>query len=197
MHLYRPGYILSGIIFLIAAYASYEYFKFSTTVTVIIAFISISNLYYAFSNPKDDLPKNKFPPGHLFIKSLQQYNADSKQASIDWKQASENTIICPKCNTEEKLFDLLNKKNPKIMIYNEGKPRVRVADGLHIYPMICFNCRTFSEYASDVNNESGKAVEGKEYFKNKKISQKNKIEALNYAKSLNNEILIDKINKLK
>ena len=63
--------------------------------------------------------------------------------------------------------------------------------------MICFNCRTFSEYASDVNNESGKAVEGKEYFKNKKISQKNKIEALNYAKSLNNEILIDKINKLK
>ena len=68
MHLYRPGYIVSGIIFLIAAYASYEYFKFSTTVTVIIVFISISNLYYAFTDPKEDLPKSKFPPGYLFLK---------------------------------------------------------------------------------------------------------------------------------
>jgi len=73
MHLYRPGYILSGIIFLIAAYASYEYFKFSTTVTVIIVFISISNLYYAFSDPKEDLPESKFPPGYLFFKASKQF----------------------------------------------------------------------------------------------------------------------------
>ena len=63
--------------------------------------------------------------------------------------------------------------------------------------MICFNCKTMSEYASDPNNQSGKAIEGIEYFKTKKISQKEKSEALNYAKSLNNKILIDKIKKLK
>ena len=95
------------------------------------------------------------------------------------------------------MFNLFNKKNPQMMVYNEGKPRVRATDGLHIYPMICFNCKTMSEYASDINNQSGKAIEGIEYFKTKKISQKEKSEALNYAKSLNNKILIDKIKKLK
>ena len=64
------------------------------------------------------------------------------------------------------------------------------------YPMICFNCKTMSEYASDIDSQSGKAIEGIEYFKTKKISQKEKSEALNYAKSLNNKILIDKIKKL-
>ena len=197
MRLYRPYYILSGAIILAIAYAGYEYFSFKTSIIVIIAIIGVSNLFYAFSDPKGDLPESKFPPGHLFLKSLQQYNADSKQANEDLKSANKKILICPKCKIKEKMFNLYNKKNPQMMIYNEGKPRVRATDGLHIYPMICFNCKTMSEYASDPNNQSGKAIEGIEYFKTKKISQKEKSEALNYAKSLNNKILIDKIKKLK
>ena len=197
MKLYRPYYILSGAIILAIAYAGYEYFSFKTSIIVIIAIIGVSNLFYAFSDPKGDLPESKFPPGYLFFKSLQQYNADSKQANEDWKSANRKILICPKCNIKEKMLNLFNKKNPQMMIYNEGKPRVRATDGLHIYPMICFNCKTMSEYASDINNQSGKAIEGIEYFKTKKISQKEKSEALNYAKSLNNKILIDKIKKLK
>jgi len=197
MKLYRPYYILSGIIILAIAYACYAYFSFKTLIIVIIAIIGASNLFYAFTDPKGDLPKSKFPPGYLFFKSFQQFNADSKQANEDWKSANKKILICPKCKIKEKMFNLLNKKNPQMMIYNEGKPRVRATDGLHIYPMICFNCKTMSEYASDINNQSGKAIEGIEYFKTKKISQKEKSEALNYAKSLNNKILIDKIKKLK
>ena len=197
MKLYRPYYILSGAIILAIAYAGYEYFSFKTSIIVIIAIIGVSNLFYAFSDPKGDLPESKFPPGYLFFKSLQQYNADSKQADEDLKSANRKILICPKCKIKEKMFNLFNKKNPQMMIYNEGKPRVRASDGLHIYPMICFNCKTMSELSSDPNNQSGKAIEGIEYFKTKKISQKEKSEALNYAKSLNNKILIDKIKKLK
>jgi hypothetical protein len=197
MHLYRPGYILSGIIFLIAAYASYEYFKFNTTVTVIIVFISISNLYYAFSDPKEDLPESKFPPGYLFFKSFQQFNKDSKQAREDWKNANQKILCCPKCNIKEKMLNLLKKNDPQLMIYNEGKPRVRSSDGLHIYPMICFNCITMTEYASDTENQSGNAVEGIEYFKTKKVGKKELNEALDYAKSINNETLIRKVKNLK
>ena len=196
MKLYRPYYILYGIIILAIAYAGYEYFSFKTSIIVIIAIIGACNLLYAFSDPKGDLPKSKFPTGYLFFKSFQQFNADSKQANEDWKNANEKILICPKCKIKEKMFNLLNKKNPQMMIYNEGKPRVRATDGLHIYPMICFNCKTMSEYASDIDSQSGKAIEGIEYFKTKKISQKEKSEALNYAKSLNNKILIDKIKKL-
>ena len=197
MKLYRPYYILSGAIILAIAYVGYEYFSFKTSIIVIIAIIGVSNLFYAFSDPKGDLPESKFPPGYLFFKSLQQYNADSKQADEDLKSANRKILICPKCKIKEKMFNLFNKKNPQMMFYNEGKPRVRATDGSHIYPMICFNCKTMSEYASDINNQSGKAIEGIEYFKTKKISQKEKSEALNYAKSLNNKILIDKIKKLK
>ena len=196
MKLYRPFYILSGTIILAIAYAGYEYFSFKTSIIVIIAIIGASNIFYAFSDPKGDLPKSKFPPGYFFFKSLQQYNADSKQADEDLKSANKKILICPKCKVKEKMFNLLNKKNPQMMMYNEGKPRIRAADGLHIYPMICFNCKTMTELASDPNNLSGKAIEGIEYFKTKKISQKEKSEALNYAKSLNNKILIDKIKKL-
>ena len=44
------------------------------------------------------------------------------------------------------------------MIYNEGKPKIRDSDGLHIYPMICFKCKTMTEWASDPENQSGKAA---------------------------------------
>ena len=95
------------------------------------------------------------------------------------------------------MLNLLKKKDPPLMIYNEGKPRVRSSDGLHIYPLICFNCKTITEYASDTENQSGNAVEGIEYFKTKKVGKKELNEALDYAKSINNETLIRKVKNLK
>ena len=196
MRLHRPLYILSGIGILALAYAGYDYFNFNTTIIVIILFIGASNIYYAFSDPKEDMPESKFPPGYLFFKSFQQFNKDSKQAREDWKNANQKILCCPKCNIKEKMLNLFKKKDPQLMIYNEGKPRVRPSDGLHIYPMICFNCKTMTEYSSDIENHSGNAIEGIEYFKTKKVGKKEFNEALNYAKSINNNILIRKIKNL-
>jgi hypothetical protein len=196
MRLHRPLYILSGIGILALAYAGYDYFNFNTTIIVIILFIGASNIYYAFSDPKEDMPESKFPPGYLFFKSFQQFNKDSKQAREDWKNANQKILCCPKCNIKEKMLNLFKKKDPQLMIYNEGKHRVRPSDGLHIYPMICFNCKTMTEYSSDIENHSGNAIEGIEYFKTKKVGKKEFNEALNYAKSINNNILIRKIKNL-
>jgi len=197
MRLHRPLYILSGIGILAIAYAGYDYFNFNTTITVIISFIGASNIYYAFSDPKEDLPESKFPPGYLFFKSFQQFNKDSKQAQEDCKNANQKILCCPKCNIKEKMLNLLKKKDPQLMTFNEGKPRVRSSDGLHIYPMICFNCKIMTEYASDIENQSGNAVDGIEYFKTKKVGKKELNEALDYAKSINNETLIRKVKNLK
>ena len=54
-----------------------------------------------------------------------------------------------------------------------------------------------TEYASDTENQSGNAVEGIEYFKTKKVGKKELNEALDYAKSINNETLIRKVKNLK
>jgi len=97
----------------------------------------------------------------------------------------------------EKILNLANRKSSMLMIYNEGMPRVRVSDGQHIYPMICFRCKTITEFADDPDNFSGKAIEGVEYFKTKKITKKEKLQALKYAKMQNWKLFIDKLNKLK
>ena len=49
----------------------------------------------------------------------------------------------------EKILNLANRKSSMLMIYNEGMLRVRVSDGQHIYPMICFRCKTITEFADD------------------------------------------------
>ena len=82
------------------------------------------------------------------------------------------------------------------MIYNENKPRIRAKDGLHIYPMVCFNCKTFSEFSSDPNDSSGKSINGIEYFKSTKLSKKHISEALSYAKKVDNKVQIQKLKKL-
>jgi len=82
------------------------------------------------------------------------------------------------------------------MIFNEDKPMIRKKDGLNIFPMICFKCKSLTEFAADPNNASGKALDGVEYFKTKKISEKNIMDALDYAKKINNDLLIKKINNL-
>jgi hypothetical protein len=104
------------------------------------------------------------------------------------------TLECPNCKIEENLFNLNNREDATIMIYREGKPKIRDKDGLHIYSLICFKCNTITEWGADPLNESGKAVKGVEYIKTKKISKKDKIEAINYAEENNHNHLINKLN---
>ena len=104
------------------------------------------------------------------------------------------TLKCPNCRIEESLFNLNNRESATIMIFGEGKPKIRNKDGLHTYPLICFNCNTITEWGADPLNESGKAVKGVEYIKTKKISKKDKIEAINYAEENNHNHLINKLN---
>ena len=54
----------------------------------------------------------------------------------------------------------------------------------------------FFEFASDPNNESGKAVDGVEYFSQRKITKKDKNDAAEYAKQIDS-CLLKKINSIK
>ena len=106
------------------------------------------------------------------------------------------TLICPKCKIKEELFNLSNREDSTLFMYNQYKPRVRVEDGLHIFPIICFKCKQVTEFASDPMNESGKAVDGVEYFSQRKITEKDKNDAAEYAKQVNS-CLLKKINSIK
>jgi hypothetical protein len=106
------------------------------------------------------------------------------------------TLMCPKCKIKEEMFNLFHREDSTLFIYNQHKPRVRAEDGLHIFPIICFKCNQVSEFASDPNNESGKAVDGTEYFSQRKITKKDKNDAAEYAKQINS-CLLKKINSIK
>jgi hypothetical protein len=130
------------------------------------------------------------------------YSSNTKSALEDYRANLEEgkhdpQLICPECKTSEKIHNLFKRKSAKIFIYNEKSPRVRKSDGLHIYPMLCFNCKTVCEFASDPQNNSGKAVKGIEYIRYKKMNAKNKKDALNEAKSKQLKHFIDKIKKLR
>ena len=79
-------------------------------------------------------------------------------------------LICKNCKYEETLEDINLSYNTKILIAQV--PRVREKDGLNIYPLHCLKCDYITEWASDPNNDSGKAVYGVEYFKTFKINKK-------------------------
>ena len=79
-------------------------------------------------------------------------------------------LICKNCKHEETLEDINLSFNTKILIAQV--PRVREKDGLNIYPLHCLKCDYITEWASDPNNDSGKAVDGVEYFKTFKINKK-------------------------
>ena len=195
MKIYRPSHILFGIIFFVGSYFAYSIYNVSTIFLGILIFIGIANIFYAFSDPKEDPPKSKHPPGKIFYEASKQFLKDSKEASVQ-KSFNIQVLICPKCKVEEKIFNLAKRKNPQLMIYNENKPRIRAKDGLHIYPMICFNCKTFSEFASDPHDSSGNSINGIEYFKSIKLNNKHISEALSYVKKTGNKTLIKKIDKL-
>ena len=198
MKLYRPSHILFGLIFIGITYAGYAYYEFGTFVIIALAIIGASNLYYAFTDPQKDLPGSKYPAGYssyLFFKASQQFFKDANKDKELMNEINKKVLICPKCKVEEKIFNLSNRKDSSIMIYNEKNPRVRKKDGLNIFPMICFNCKTMTEFATNPLNSSKNAIKGIEYFKTRKINQKDKKEALNFAESNNNEILIKKLKK--
>lgn len=195
MKLYRPSHILIGIIFFVGSYFAYSIYNASTIVLGILIFIGIANIFYAFSDPKEDPPKSKHTPGKIFYEASKQYLKDSKEANAQ-ENFKNQVIMCPKCKVEEKLFNLAKRKNSQLMIYNENKPRIRANDGLHIFPMICFNCKTFSEFASDPNDSSGKSINGIEYFKSQKLNKKHISKALIYANKVNNKIQIQKLKTL-
>ena len=81
-------------------------------------------------------------------------------------------LICKNCKHEETLEDINLSFNTKILIAQV--PRVREKDGLNIYPLHCLKCDHITEWASDPNNASGKAIDGVEYFKTFKINKKYK-----------------------
>ena len=195
MKLYRPSHILFGIIFFVGSYFAYSIYNASAIVLGILIFIGIANIFYAFSDPKEDPPKSKHTPGKIFYEASKQYLKDSKETNTQ-ENFKDQVIICPKCKVEEKLFNLAKRKNSQLMIYNENKPRIRAKDGLHIFPMICFNCKTFSEFASDPNDSSGKSINGVEYFKSQKLNKKHISEALIYVNKMNNKIQIKKLKTL-
>lgn len=195
MKLYRPSHILFGIIFFVGSYFAYSIYNASTIVLGIIIFIGIANIFYAFSDPKEDPPKSKYPPGKIYYEASKQFLKDFKEANAQ-ENFKDQVLICPKCKVEEKLFNLAKRKSSQLMIYNNNKPRIRDNDGVHIFPMICFNCNTFSEFASDLNDFSGKSIKGIEYFKSQKLNKKHISEALVYAEKIKNKILIEKLDKL-
>tara|TARA_A100001015_G_C15038722_1_gene738080 strand:- start:2925 stop:3527 length:603 start_codon:yes stop_codon:yes gene_type:complete len=197
MKIYRPKHIFVGIGFLIFAFMLLRssYIIWSTIAFV----ISISNFYYAFSNPKDDLPsKTEIRERHekWMAKSLAKSFRESPKLASNYVHAKQ-TVICPSCNVEEELFDMAHREDSKIYIFNEGKPRVRQEDGLHIYPLVCFNCNKLTEWSFDPNNDSGKAINGVEYFETVNITRKFKEDALKESEINNHYVASKKIEELK
>ena len=81
-------------------------------------------------------------------------------------------LRCPKCKILEEFFKCNIREKSTLAIYNELNPRIRQSDGLHIYPMYCFICKSVTEWAMDPLNSSTKAFKGVEYFKTKKATNK-------------------------
>jgi len=112
-------------------------------------------------------------------------NDDSKNPKI---------LMCPKCQILHEPFNLNNNEESTLFTYQ--KVKVRISDGLHIYPLICFKCKNLTEYASDPLNYSGNSTCGFEYFKTKKISKENLNDALVFAKRDGCKIALKKLKHL-
>ena len=81
-------------------------------------------------------------------------------------------LICKKCEHKETLENINQSATTKILIAQI--PRIREKDGLNIFPLYCLKCNFITEWAADPNNNSGKAIEGVEYFKTFKMNKKYK-----------------------
>ena len=83
MKIYRPLHILFGIIFFVGSYFAHSIYGSSTIVLGILIFIGVANIFYAFSDPKEDPPESKHPPGKIFYEASKQYLKDSKKANME------------------------------------------------------------------------------------------------------------------
>ena len=81
-------------------------------------------------------------------------------------------LTCKKCGHKETLENISQSATTKILIAQI--PRIREKDGLNIYPLLCLKCNFITEWATDPNNNSGKAIEGIEYFKTFRMNKKYK-----------------------
>jgi uncharacterized protein (DUF486 family) len=69
MKIYRPSHILFGIIFFVGSYFAYSKYNLNLVVLGILILLGIANIYYALSDPKNDLPDSKYPPGKIFFEA--------------------------------------------------------------------------------------------------------------------------------
>ena len=88
------------------------------------------------------------------------------------KRKIMKTLTCKKCEHKETLENINQSATTKILIAQV--PRIRGKDGLNIYPLYCLKCNFITEWAADPYNNSGKAIEGVEYFKTFKMNKKYK-----------------------
>ena len=111
--------------------------------------------------------------------------------------ASESKFICGNCGISENIRDLNVRENSKLFSAEVFITTTRkIPYGLHIYPLICFECNHFTEWAPDGSNFSGRAIGGVEYFNNHKISQEIVDKAKEYAQSSGLHIPLKKLDKL-
>jgi len=99
-------------------------------------------------------------------------------------------IACPKCKVFHPMQSL-NDIESTIYLYGETVFRTRKSDGLNIHPFLCLKCKNVTEYASDLNNQSGHAVCGYEYFETKKMTKKNISDAMAFAKLHGHQHIIE------
>lgn len=112
---------------------------------------------------------------------------------------SDNPIglACPKCKILHSVVDVNIDPQSSIFNYGEDCYRIREKDGLHIYPLLCLNCNTVTEFASDHQNVSGHAVCGQEYFDSRKITKTDLNNAFACARKYKLNHFLSKLNKIK
>ena len=103
------------------------------------------------------------------------------------------TLMCPKCKIPEEVENMFNREACTLIIYNQARPETRSSDGLHVYPMICLKCKNVTEWASDPTNQSGKAVDGVEYIKTRKIEDTDIALAKMEARALKLDLCLKKL----
>tara|TARA_B100001057_G_scaffold232888_1_gene233067 strand:- start:530 stop:1051 length:522 start_codon:yes stop_codon:yes gene_type:complete len=140
----------------------------------------------------------------LIIREIGKAISETKNVCLTFNkgQALRKEIMkylrCPKCNIEEKVYEINIRKEATLAMYNEFNPKVRISDGLNIYPLYCFVCKSVTEWASDPFNNSNKAFKGIEYFETRKSNKKDLKEINAYADTFDLQILKDKVkNKIK
>ncbi len=80
-------------------------------------------------------------------------------------------LICPNCQHKEN-FEALNTREDSKMFFINLKLKWDInreivknyKKDLDIFTMMCFACNHISNFAADPTNQSGKAIEGIEYF---------------------------------